>query len=67
MPSPSGAARALGLPDDDQPLTDAYRQTLRDKIAQGLTSARQGKLVDGEAVFARIEAELVELDKQDRR
>jgi hypothetical protein len=52
--------RELGLPDDDQPMTDAYRQTIREKIAAGMESARQGKLVDGDAVFARIRAEMAE-------
>jgi hypothetical protein len=52
-------ARELGIPeaDDDQPMTDAYREAIREKIAQGLASARQGKLVDGPAIFARIRAE----------
>jgi|SRR5271157_2414983 len=59
-------ARELGLPDDDQPMTDEYRQALREKITQGLASARQGKLVDGDAVFARIEAEMVEFERQGR-
>ena len=41
-------AREIGLPDDDQPMTDEYRQTLcAVKSAQGLASAREGKLVDG--------------------
>jgi predicted transcriptional regulator len=60
-------ARELGLPDDDVPLTSEYRPTIREKIAQGLESARQGRLVDGEAVFARIDAELDELERQGRR
>ena len=59
-------ARELGLPDDDQPMTVEYRQTLREKIAQGLASARAGKLVDGDAVFARIEAEMTALEQQGR-
>jgi hypothetical protein len=48
--------------DDDVPLTTEYRRTIREKIAQGLESARQGKLVDGEAVFARINADIDELE-----
>lgn len=59
-------AREIGLPDDDQPMTDEYRQTLREKIAQGLASAREGKLVDGDAVFARIKAEMTALERQGR-
>jgi predicted transcriptional regulator len=57
-------ARALGLPDDDQPMTEEYRQTLREQIAQGITSARAGRFVEGEAVFARIKAEMVERERQ---
>jgi predicted transcriptional regulator len=60
-------ARKLGLPDDDVPLTSEYRQTIREKIAQGLQSARQGRLVDGEAVFARIDVEVDELERQRRK
>jgi len=61
----SRRARELGLPDaDDQPMTDAYRETIREKIAQGLASARQGKLVDGPSVFARIRAEMAEIERQ---
>jgi hypothetical protein len=59
-------ARALGLPDDDQPMTDEYRQALREQIAQGIASARAGRFVEGEAVFARIKAEMVELERQGR-
>jgi Arc/MetJ-type ribon-helix-helix transcriptional regulator len=58
-------ARELGLPDaDDQPMSDEYRQTLREKIAQGMESARQGRLVDGDAVFARIKAEMAAIERQ---
>ena len=60
-------ARELGLADDDGPLTDEYRQTIGDKIAQGLASAHQGRLIDGDAVFVRIEAELSALEAQERK
>jgi hypothetical protein len=53
-------ARELGLPDDTQPITDEYRQTIREKIAAGMEDARQGRLVDGDAVFARIRTEMAE-------
>jgi hypothetical protein len=39
------------------------REEIRKKIAQGLDSQRQGKLVDGEAVFDRLEAELDALEE----
>ena len=59
-------ARAAGLPDDDVPLTDAYRQTIRDKIAQGVQSLRAGEGTDGEAFMARMDAELAALERQGR-
>ncbi len=59
-------ARELGLPDadDDQSMTDEYRQTIREKIAQGLQSLREGKGIDGEAFMAEMDAELAELERQ---
>jgi predicted transcriptional regulator len=39
-----------------------YRLALREKIAQGMASARAGRLTDGEAVFARHFAELDALE-----
>jgi hypothetical protein len=57
-------ARVLGLPGDDVIVTEQYRQTIRLKITQGLENARQGDLMDGDAVFDRIKAELDELERQ---
>lgn len=57
-------AHELGLADDDASLTPEYRQTLRDKIAQGLQSLRDGKGTDGEAFFAQMEAEFAVLEQQ---
>lgn len=51
------------LPPDAQPLTDAYREILRRRIEAGLQSAREGRVVDGEAVFARIDAELAAMER----
>jgi predicted transcriptional regulator len=66
-------ARELGLPGDDVPLTDEhrpaideYRQVLREKIAAGVRSLRQGRVTDGEAFMAKIDAELAELERQGR-
>jgi antitoxin ParD1/3/4 len=42
---------------------DLRREEIRKQIAQGLMSLQQGKGVDGEAVFARIEAELDGLEQ----
>jgi hypothetical protein len=57
-------ARELGIHEaaDELPITDEYRHTLRENIAQGLASARQGKLVDGAIFMARMDAELAELE-----
>lgn len=58
-------ARELGLPDaDNQPLSDEYRQTIRENIAQGMQSLREGKVTDGEAFMAKMNAELAELQRQ---
>jgi hypothetical protein len=58
----------LGIhdPADDEPMTDAYRQTIRGKIAQGLTSLREGNGTDGEVFFGEMYAELDELERQGR-
>jgi hypothetical protein len=57
--------RELGLPDDDEgPLTEEYRQIIRRKIDEGLADARQGNLVDGEAFFTRLYAELDDIERQ---
>ena len=37
---------------------DAWRAEVRDKIARGVAEAKAGKLLDGEAVFKRLESEL---------
>jgi hypothetical protein len=58
-------ARELGLPDaDGQPMSDEYRQTVREKIAQGVRSLREGKGTDGETFMAQMMAELGELEHQ---
>jgi hypothetical protein len=57
-------AREAGLPDDDRPMNDEYRQSFRGKIAQGLQSLRDGKGTDGEAFMAKMDAELAELERQ---
>jgi antitoxin ParD1/3/4 len=58
-------ARELGLPDaDGQPMSDEYRQTIREKIAQGMQSVREGRVTDGEAFMAKMNAELAALERQ---
>jgi hypothetical protein len=45
---------------------DEYRQDLREKIAQGMQSLREGRVTDGEAFMAKMNAELVELQRQEQ-
>jgi uncharacterized protein YicC (UPF0701 family) len=52
------------LAADEQALTDEYRQTLREKIAQGARSLREGRVTDGAAFMAQMDAELAELERQ---
>lgn len=44
---------------------DLRKEEIRKQIAKGLESQRLGKLVDGEAVFDRLEAELDALPARD--
>jgi antitoxin ParD1/3/4 len=37
---------------------------VREKIAQGMRSLREGKGTDGDAFFAQMEAELAALERQ---
>jgi hypothetical protein len=60
-------ARDLGLPDDDLPITDEHRHLIREKIAAGMASARAGRLVDGNGVFAAIYAEMHKLESPQGR
>jgi hypothetical protein len=57
------SARDLGLPDTEFVLATEYRQTIREKIAEGLRSLREGKGTDGEAFFAKLDAEFEELER----
>lgn len=49
---------ALRLMDERDQLKSIQKEELRKKIAAGLKSLDEGSGVDGEAVFARLEAEL---------
>jgi hypothetical protein len=55
---------AMGLPDEDVPLTDEHRRAVRAKIARGVQSLRDGKGADGESFMAAMDAELAELEQQ---
>ena len=59
-------ARQAGLPDDNLKLTEDYRQVLQQKIAQGVRSLREGRVTDGEAFMARMDAELAAIERQGR-
>jgi predicted transcriptional regulator len=65
-----GRQRSIDLgihdPEDDEPMTDEYRQDIREKIAQGLKSLREGRYIDGETFMAKMDAELAELERQGR-
>jgi hypothetical protein len=49
---------------DGKPITDEYRQVIREKIARGVHSLREGRMTDGAAFMARMDAELAELERQ---
>jgi antitoxin ParD1/3/4 len=51
---------ALRLMEERDQLKAMQKEELRKKIAAGLKSLEEGRVVDGEAVFARLEAELDE-------
>jgi hypothetical protein len=60
---PEGAhGPVVRLTEADTAPSPEYRSVLREKIAQGMASARAGRLTDGEAVFARHFAELDALE-----
>ena len=44
---------------------DVRKEVIREKIAKGLLSRSMGRLVDGEAVFDRLESELDALEDQE--
>jgi antitoxin ParD1/3/4 len=51
---------ALRLMDERDQIKAMQKDEIRKKIAAGLQSLEEGRGVDGEAVFARLEAELDE-------
>src|SRR5579859_2635980 len=51
---------ALRLMDERDQIKAIQKEELRKKIAAGLKSLDEGRGVDGESVFARLEAELDE-------
>ena len=59
-------ARELGIHDaaDEAPVLDEYRRSIREKIAQGVRSLKEGRFTDGEAFMTKMDAELAELEHQ---
>lgn len=57
-------APALGLLEDDVPVTPACRATIHEKIARGMRALRAGNGVDGETFFAQMAAEFDEVEQQ---
>lgn len=59
-------ARELGVPDAEAQ-GDGSRQALRQKIADGVRSLREGKGCDGEGFMAQMDAELADEERQGHR
>jgi antitoxin ParD1/3/4 len=57
---------ALRLMEERDQVMALRREEIRRKIAEGLASLAQGKGVDGEEVFARIEADLDAYEREGR-
>jgi antitoxin ParD1/3/4 len=58
---------ALRLLADSDRVRQAHVSELRQKVAKGLASAKAGKLTDGAAAIARLQARLDKLEKSPRR
>jgi antitoxin ParD1/3/4 len=58
---------ALRLLADSDHVRQAHVAELRGKVAQGLASAKAGKLVDSETAIKRLHARLDKLEKDRRR
>jgi len=54
---------ALGLLEERELYLASHESEIREKIARGYASLRAGKGVDGEAMFKRIEKELVGVEQ----
>ena len=60
-------SEALRLMDERDQVSEIYKEGIREKIAAGLKSIDEGRVVDGDQVFARLEAELDELERNGHR
>jgi hypothetical protein len=50
---------------DDHTVSDEYRQTIRERIAHGVKSLREGRFTDGKTFMATMDAGLAALESQD--
>ena len=58
---------ALRVLEERDQLLELHREEFRKKINEGLESLSRGEGVDDEKVFARIEAECLEIEKGSAR
>jgi antitoxin ParD1/3/4 len=58
---------ALRLMNERDQLKAIQREEFQKKISAGLESARTGRLLDGEEVFARLEAELDAIESKSKK
>lgn len=66
--SASEVVRAgLRLLQENEREYERWKKDTRAKIAEGAKQARDGKLLDGEAVFDKIEQELLGVKRKSRR
>lgn len=64
---PMSPIESVSVPTADAEAPDPrHAATIRSRIAEGIASARAGRLVDGDSVFARIRAELNERERPRR-
>lgn len=64
---PMSPIESVSVPTADSEARDPrHAAMIRSRIAEGVASARAGRLVDGDGVFARIRAELNERERPRR-
>ncbi len=56
-------ADALRLLEERERILDDQRSTIREKIAEGADAQARGEILDGEAVFARLEREIDTMER----
>ncbi len=64
---PMSPIESVSVPTADSEAPDPrHGATIRARIVEGIASARAGRLVDGDSVFARIRVELNERERPRR-